>query len=293
MSGNTSMKPGSVQETLVIPLYARKLCAQQFPTLYTDEYAAAICERIDYDFSQWKQKETRLMYQFGGLEGAMREKDMIWEIRDYLKMHPNAAVVSLGCGLSTTGRSADNGLCKRYQLDFPDVIQLRNELIPVEEREENIGCDLNDVSWMDRIDSRGGAMFYAAGVFHYFKTEQVKRMVAAMAEVFPGGRLVFDTVGRLGRDLLMRRKLNQLGMKDVSGMFCAEGARDLEGWSRHVTLAARKSYMRGYVPLDDPNIRWIHRFLAVLCNIAAKMYINRMEFSPRSETGCDGIGKAE
>lgn len=89
-------------------------------------------------------------------------------------MHPNAAVVSLGCGLSTTGRSADNGLCKRYQLDFPDVIQLRNELIPVEEREENIGCDLNDVSWMDRIDSRGGAVFYAAGVFHYFKTEQVK-----------------------------------------------------------------------------------------------------------------------
>lgn len=43
---------GSVQETLIIPLYGRKLCEEQFPTLYQDEYAAKICEWIDYDFSQ-------------------------------------------------------------------------------------------------------------------------------------------------------------------------------------------------------------------------------------------------
>ncbi len=30
----------------------------------------------------------------------MREKDMLWEIADYLKEHPNAAVVNLGCGLN-------------------------------------------------------------------------------------------------------------------------------------------------------------------------------------------------
>jgi len=73
------IEKGSVKETLIIPLYARRLCAEQFPTLYRDEYAAKIYESIDYDFSQFKSKEKSAMYQFGALEGAMREKDMLWE----------------------------------------------------------------------------------------------------------------------------------------------------------------------------------------------------------------------
>ena len=54
---------------------------------------------------------------------AMREKDMIWEITDYLKDHPKTAVINLGCGLNMTGRMADNGTCHICNLDFPDVIK--------------------------------------------------------------------------------------------------------------------------------------------------------------------------
>lgn len=275
------IEKGSVQETLIVPLYARKLCAEQFPDLYQDKYAAEICERIDYDFSQFREKENSALYQFGGLEGAMRELDMIWEIEDYLKTHPKAAVVNLGCGLNMTGRSADNGSCRIYNLDFPDVIRSRNEIVPAGEREENIPCDLNDFSWMDKIDASQGAVLYAAGVFHYFTTRQIRSMTCAMAEKFPGGRLVFDTVGKFGRDVLMKGTLKNMGMNDVSGLFYAGGAGDLEGWSEKVKLVSRKSYMQGYYPLEDPNIRGIHRFLAGLCDRMAKMYINRMEFSIR------------
>lgn len=276
------IEKGSVQETLIIPLYGRKLCAEHFPKLYQDEYAAKICERIDYDFSKVKDKENSIMYQFGGLEGAMREMDMLWEIKDYLKSHPNAAVVNLGCGLNMTGRTADNGTCHIYNLDLPDVIRSRNEIIPAGEREENIACDLNDFSWMDKINGKEGAVFYAAGVFHYFSFQQIKDMVIAMAERFPGGRLVFDAVGKFGRDKLMKGTLKSLGMNDVSGLFCVDDASELEGWSDKVKLASRKSYMQGYYKLDDPNIKGIHRFLAKLCDSLAKMYIYRMEFKKQN-----------
>ena len=43
----------------------------------------------------------------------------------------------------------------------------------------------------------GGAMFFAAGVFYYFLTPQVKALVCAMAEAFPGGKLVFDGLAGL------------------------------------------------------------------------------------------------
>ena len=273
------IEKGSVQETLIIPLYGRKLCAEKFPKLYQDDYAAGICERIDYDFSQFKNKENSVLYQFGALEGAMREKDMLWEITDYLKEHPNAAVVNLGCGLNMTGRTADNATCHIYNLDFPDVIRSRNEIIPAGEREENIACDLNDVSWMDRINGEEGAVLYAAGVFHYFTSAQIRDMVTAMAERFPDGRLVFDAVGKIGRDKLMKGTLKSMGMDDVSGLFCVEDASELEGWSPKIRLTGKKSYMQGYYRLDDPNIRGIHRVLAKLCDRLAKMYVYRMEFT--------------
>ena len=273
------IEKGSVQETLIIPLYGRKLCAEQFPALYQDEYAAKICESIDYDFSKIEAKKNSTMYQFGGLEGAMREKDMIWEITDYLKDHPKAAVVNLGCGLNMTGRMADNGTCRIYNLDFPEVIRSRSELMPTGEREENIACDLNDFSWMDQIDAESGAVLYAAGVFHYFTTQQIRDMVIAMADKFPGGRLVFDAVGKFGRDVLMKGTLKNMGMDDVSGLFYVNDESELEGWSSKVRLMTKKSYMQGYYKLDDSNIRGIHRFLAKLCDSLAKMYIYQMEFS--------------
>ena len=61
--GKIHIEKGSVQETLIIPLYARKLCADQFPTLYQDEYASMICESIDYDFSKIEEKKNNTMYR--------------------------------------------------------------------------------------------------------------------------------------------------------------------------------------------------------------------------------------
>ena len=53
---------------------------------------------------------------------------------------------------------------------------MRNALLPAGEREENLACDLNDTSWFSRIDASDGAIFFAAGVFYYFLTEQVRTL---------------------------------------------------------------------------------------------------------------------
>ena len=100
-----------------------------------------------------------------------------------------------------------------------------------------------------------------------------------MADKFPGGRLVFDAVGKFGRDKLMKGTLKSMGMNDVSGLFYVNETSELEGWSEKTKLMSKKSYMQGYYKLDDPNIKGIYRFLAKLCDSLAKMYIYRMDFS--------------
>ena len=151
------IEKNTVQETLIIPLYARKMCSELYPSLYRDEAARRLVNAVDYDFSALEKKSRNSMQRFGFLEVAMRQNDLAFEVREYLKSHPNAAVVNLGCGLDSTGRACDNGKCKLYNLDFPDVIAVRNELLPAREREENIPCDLNDTSWFEnrRLRRRG------------------------------------------------------------------------------------------------------------------------------------------
>ena len=86
------IEKNTVQETLILPLYSRKLCTELYPNLYQDETAVRLIDEIDYDFSEAEKNSRSLMQRFGALEVAMRQNDLVWEVRDYLKTHPSAAV---------------------------------------------------------------------------------------------------------------------------------------------------------------------------------------------------------
>ena len=172
------IEKNTVQETLVIPLFGRLVCSERFPELFSDPEAKRICDSLDYDFAEKRKKMESAAGLFGALEVAQRQYDLRCEVEMYLKGHPKAAVVNLGCGLDDTFSKVDNGECSGYNIDLPDVIKVRNDLLPAGERETNLACDLNDYSWMDGIDASGGAVFFAAGVFYYFKTEDVKKPVS-------------------------------------------------------------------------------------------------------------------
>lgn len=272
------IEKNTVQETLVIPLYARKMCSELFGHIYTDQTAVRLITQMDYDFSTLEKNAKSTMQQFGFLEVAMRQTDLAWEVRDYLKEHPKAAVVNLGCGLDDTGRSCDNGSCKIYNLDFPDVIEVRNELLPAGEREQNIACNLNDISWFEKIDGSNGVVFFAAGVFYYFLKEQVKTLVEAMAKAFPGGKLVFDAAGKAAVKLMLKTWIKDAEIQNVGAYFSVEDAKqELSSWEGKLGVSSR-GYMLGYRSLDDSSVKGLYRFLAKIGDHRMKMQIVRIDF---------------
>ena len=275
------IEKNTVQETLIIPLFARKVCSELYPDLYRDETAVRLIDQIDYDFSEAEKNSHRLMQRFGSLEVAMRQNDLAFEVLDYLKGHPNAAVVNLGCGLDGTGRACDNGSCKIYNLDFPDVIAVRNELLPAGDREQNIPCDLNDTAWFSQIDATGGAIFFASGVFYYFLTEQVKALVQRMADAFPGGVLVFDAANRTAVKMIAKTWLKSAKIKDVGAYFAVSDApKEIGAWDSCLQVSSR-GYMLGYKDLKDPSVSGFFHFLAKVGDRMMKMQIVRVEFVGR------------
>lgn len=272
------IEKNTVQETLIIPLYARKVCSELYPSLYRDETANQLIDKIDYDFSDATKNSHALMQRFGSLEVAMRQNDIAFEIRDYLNSHPKAAVVNLGCGLDATGRACDNSICKIYNLDFPDVIAVRNELLPVGDREKNIPCNINERSWFNEIDASDGAIFFASGVFYYFLSEQVRDLVRAMTDAFPGCVLVFDAANRIAVKMIAKTWLKSAKIKDVSAYFAVSDAkRELSLWDSRLHVTSR-GYMMGYNDLKDPSVSSFFRFLAKVGDSLLKMQIVKIGF---------------
>lgn len=265
------IEKGSIQETLMLPLYARKICMDAYPDLFGDETCQALIDKLEYDFG-YIDKRISL---FAALEGGIRHYDLICEIKDYLKTHPRACVVNLGCGLDTSFALADNGLARGYNLDQPDVIALRNDLLPESEREKNIACDLNDVSWFDAIDfnPKEGAVFISGGVFYYFRYNDVKVLVQQMARRFKGSRLVFDATNPVGLQFLMRVYLDKWDFGSTMIFFCLRDAeKEILAWSPHIEQVRRKRYLTGY---REPDKRW-GLFNRLLCYVGDDFHLTQM-----------------
>ena len=52
MSEKITINRGTVQETLVFPVFGRKVANEKYPSVFRDTKARQIMEKVDYDFTK-------------------------------------------------------------------------------------------------------------------------------------------------------------------------------------------------------------------------------------------------
>ena len=70
------IEKNTVQETLIIPLYGRKVCSDHFPQLFKDPEAERICGMLDYDFAVNGKKMETTAGLFGALDLDLGQKTL-------------------------------------------------------------------------------------------------------------------------------------------------------------------------------------------------------------------------
>lgn len=183
---------------------------------------------------------------------VIRQYDMAQEILAYLDKHPQATIVEMGAGLSCQLRQmATAGMTGTqntwYAVDLPNVIELREQLVPTDGVERHIAADLNDFSWMDAIDfsPERGIVFIAAGLFYYFRRSQVQALVCELAHRFPGGALAFDATcakGLKGVD----KEVELSGIKTDAFFSLEDSKAEIEAWDERLSVSER-DYFTGYL----------------------------------------------
>ena len=208
MPEKISIDLGSVQKTLLLPLWGRAVETCKQKPLLVDTAAAQIIEKISYDFSTI----TKNMSEITRLAWIIRCLHIDRTIGQFLLKHPSASIVNIGCGLDTTLTRIDNGSLKWYNLDLPDVIKLRRDLIPEPGRSECIASSFLDENWLHQVTVHDSVLFLAAGVFYYFNEIEIKKFFVRLAEIFPTGELIFDSASPLGVRISNKKVLGAGGM---------------------------------------------------------------------------------
>jgi O-methyltransferase involved in polyketide biosynthesis len=209
---------------------------------------------MDYDFGQMKLS--------GGDKVAMilrlREFDRL--AKDFLQRQPEAAVVHIGCGLDTRFERVDNQQVEWYDLDLPEVIELRKRLIGGEKaRYHLLSCSVFEETWLEtlQIQTQRPILFLAEAVLLYFEEPRVKTLVLTLQSCFPGAELVCDahTPFVIWTDNL-QFAMGGLRARVHWGL---KHAQDLESWRAGIALLEEWYYF------DNPEPRlgamqWMRHF---------------------------------
>lgn len=185
------------KETLLITLWAKAGESLLPDSLLKDRFAAQAATRLDYDFARLKVDRDLMV----GL--AMRAHTLDGWTRAFLAEHSDAIVLHLGCGLdSRVFRIDPPAGVAWYDIDYPDVIALRQKLYPARDGYHLLGSSVTEPGWIAAVPRDRPAMIVAEGLLPYLPEEEVPLLLERLVQHCPSGEIVFDAYSPLGLKLI-------------------------------------------------------------------------------------------
>lgn len=187
-----------LSKTLYIPLVGRIYASRHYPSMIHDPKALGLESSLPADAATMNRGQN----EYTMVGSVARSVNMDRRIRQFLAVHPDAAVISVGCGLETTYWRCDNGRALWFELDLPEVINVRGELLSPGQRQVLIPGDMFDYSWIERVKEYGErpTIVVVSGVFYYFEEDRVIDFINHLA-AFEAVRVVFDSTSSKGLKL--------------------------------------------------------------------------------------------
>ena len=119
--------------------------------------------------------------------------------RQFLAVHPEAIVLHLGCGLDSRYFRLDPGPgVEWYDVDYPDVAELRRQLFPAREHCHVVAASVTDPAWLADIPADRPTLMIGEGLTMYLTEEDGVALLRRIVEHAPSGELQFDAFSRFG-----------------------------------------------------------------------------------------------
>lgn len=251
-------------QTMLATFYAKALDADLPKPILGDQWAKDIVDRIDYDWSKTSITKAN------SPSVTTRSAHFDHWARQFLAINPEANVVHLGCGLDARAFRLDPGPgVEWYDVDYPDVAELRRQLFPSRDHYHVVAASVTDPAWLAEVRSDRPTLMIAEGLTMYLTESDGIALFRRIVDAFPSGELQFDAFNRLG---IRSQWLNAVVRRAGATLYWAiNGPDDIVDAVPGVRLLAFQS------PFDTASFRqvaWYYRAMAtVMSPVPALRYM--------------------
>ena len=182
------------QESLFLTLGSRALDSRLPDPFLGDRLSDETVIRTGYHLERFPQLATNALDPRSKVfDVAVRTTMMDQMVRDFVRREPEAVVLDLGAGL--------DGRCARvdppagvdwYDIDYPEVVDLRRKVLPHFMNAHDIGADLTDPDWLGAVPGDRPASIVADGLMLFLTQEDVVSMLRRLVAHFPSGELILN-----------------------------------------------------------------------------------------------------
>lgn len=195
----------------------KPVCNDQFAKRFMDEKALEIFEPF--------RSET-----MANISNVTRCRIIDDILRDEITKNVNTSVITIGAGFDTRPYRLQGG--RWFELDEPQVIDYKNEKLPVSECKnslERISIDFSNESLSDKlkvINSEEPVIIVIEGVFMYLEPENILHTINALQLCFPIHVLLCDLMNKSFFEKYARKTHTKL--VDAGGTFTTRPEKPTE-----------------------------------------------------------------
>ena len=237
------MDISQVSKTAILLLICRAVASGKNPSELNDPMAVLCLDRLMSSASgedlRWINKHKRLyegMSWRDAKAGVLRGKAIDKAAGRFIADHPKCTLINLACGLDTRFWRIENDQCNFIEIDLPEVIALKKEILKDHPAYEMIGCSALDTAWIDQVTKNGNKDFLliAEGLFMWFLPQEAAGLLKEIGARFDKSQLILDMVPEkytkgIWKSLIRLHSRLDWGL-DVSWSFGIDQASDIESY---------------------------------------------------------------
>lgn len=181
----------AMEETLYLTLCGRALDSRSSNPFLGDTMSDEIAGQIGYDLAKFPMAPSKTF------DIAVRAKILDEVVRRFVARHPDAVVLELGAGLDPRiSRVEPPSSVSWYDVDFAEVIKVRQQVMPFRPNVHGIAADVTDPRWLDDVPTDRPAVIVADGLVAFIAEADFTALLNRLTSHFPGGEVAFNTYTR-------------------------------------------------------------------------------------------------
>jgi O-methyltransferase involved in polyketide biosynthesis len=185
-------KLSGVSKTLFIPLVARIFASKKIPEYFYDPKALSLEGYLPDESVQKKSSEYSL------LASVARYYNLDSMVKAFISKNAKCNLVYLGAGFETAYYRLNETKAIFYEIDLPEVINVRRDILGESPNEVLIAVDIFNLDWSKEIDQTNPTLLVVSGVFQYFKEDKILKFISDIKANFSNVELIFDATNKIG-----------------------------------------------------------------------------------------------